>query len=106
MQSETDRAERVRIFAAWSRRLYESGGALIRVAHQARGEPEVATLHSEGDRRRRVALAEALNDPPAEVVDRAYVLTSPAVYLLCVDDCGWSAEQYQRWLERLLVSEL
>lgn len=106
IRAESDLTRRVTLFAAWSRELYETGTGLIRVANRVRGEPDVAALHAEGDRRRRDALAVTLDHPPTPVIDRAFVLTSPVLYLMCVDDCGWTPDDYQHWLDELLANEL
>ncbi len=117
IRADGDPVDRLTAFAQWSRRLYSEGTPMIRAAYRASGDPAVAQLHDEGDRRRRqwlTALVESMHgdgvlDPGLgvrEAVDRAFVLSSPVVYLGCVDDCGWSADTYERWLSRLLTDQL
>lgn len=116
INEEPDIARRLHLFAEWSMRLYAGGHALIRASYRASAAPAVAALHAEGNRRRRDALRALIDSPSAqslrfgiavdEAVDRAMVLTSPAVYLTCVEDCGWTGRRYQSWLSELLTREL
>lgn len=117
IRGDADPIARLTAFAQWSRRLYSAGRPLIRAAYLASGDPAVQALHDEGNRRRRQwltalvrpmhkdgALAVGLGIPGA--VDRGFVLSSPAVYLACLVDCGWSDDAYERWLTQLLSNQL
>lgn len=109
-----DPAARIGAFAAWDAHLYRTGLGLVRAAHRAGGD-DVDALHAAGNQRRRDALAALVTSlgPTLRAgldvdgaVDRAFALTAPAVYLDCVDSCGWTDEDYRRWLTGLLVTDL
>lgn len=118
LAEEGDAAERWRLFATWSRTLYEAGAAMISAAYRAAGEEgAIAELRAEGDRRRRAGIQNLVERAAAEgrlsrrvpvqtAVDRAQVLTSPALFLACTLDEGWSADAYEEWLAELLIREL
>lgn len=118
LTEEPDAAQRWRLFAAWSRTLYEAGAALIRAVYRAAGDDAAITaLRAEGDGRRRAGIQALVERAAAEgrltrrlpvdaAVDHAQVLTSPAVFLACTVDEGWSGERYQTWLAELLTHDL
>ncbi len=108
-------AERVGAFAAATRRIMESAGAVFRTAAQAAvADPEAAALWRVGqDLRQRDAAAfvAALHEvgqlradrTPDEATETVWLLASPESYLQLADGLGWSLDQYERWLRRSLL---
>lgn len=105
-------------FAGICRRLMErSAGLLYVLSTAAQVDPETAELHQEISHQRRTgqsrivaALAEreAL-DPDltqAEAEDITYTALSPVVYRILTRERGWTGDQYERWLTRVLGSLL
>jgi hypothetical protein len=116
--AEPDPGEQIRRTAEISRNVKVRAGGLLGVIRDAAAvDPEVAELWNRietdfHDNQRGVvaSLAEkgALRD--GLDVDRGadilWALNHPNLYLSLVGDRGWSADEYQAWLERLLRSEL
>lgn len=80
-------------------------------------DPAASALLDEHTRQRRVgqsriahtlAAASALRPDltESEAADIVYVLMSPEVYRLMVDDRGWSPDAYESWLARSLIAQL
>lgn len=114
---ETDPHAKLEAFASWTTALFSSSKTLILVANGAAADPAMSDLKKEGDRHRReglrrivTALAEvkalnsALSDEQA--LDRAWMLTGVELYLSATDGCGWSDEDYRKWLSTLLQQQL
>jgi AcrR family transcriptional regulator len=119
VRTATDQGEQIRLFAAGMtaqldrlRRLND----LIRSA--AVVEPEIAKLqHDLHHRQRRTAMNTvaswiAANGPLRDqtTVEDAgaiiWTLASPEVHRALTVDCGWSPDQFERWLRRMLSSAL
>lgn len=73
----------------------------------AKTDHEIAEmLEATRERRRRdvvsaIALAVG-RDPNAVERDGVWALTSPEVYLLLVESCGWTVDQYEAWMAEML----
>jgi AcrR family transcriptional regulator len=90
-------------------------GRMLRAA--AASDPEVGTLWPPGTDPRYVVhlhAAEALAGKPGanpdvpveEVADLLYGLLSPELYLVFVEERGWSAQRWQRWAGDTLHAQL
>jgi AcrR family transcriptional regulator len=110
-------ADKLRTFAGWTTSILSVSRRAIMAAQQAGGDPAIAELKAEGDRRRRDALDRILapmetkgNLRPGldrrHATDRAWVLTSVELYLTATSGCGWSDTDYTSWLGDLLVDQL
>ncbi len=82
---------------------------LLRQAAQA--EKDIAELLSSARelQRRDVAAAFELmvGRPPSTVErDGAWAIASPEVYLLLIDECGWTPEQYETWMAQTVERTL
>jgi AcrR family transcriptional regulator len=87
------------------------------LAAASASDPEVAQLWPHGNRPRhevQVAAGKALVDKPGardgvtaeQAADILYALLGPELYLLLVRDCGWSPQQWERWVYGNLRSQL
>jgi AcrR family transcriptional regulator len=106
------------ILAAQARNVKSRSGALLEVIRNAAGaDPEIAALWSRIqtkllDVQRSVveqlkekdALASGLDVETA--TDILWTLNHPTVWHLLVRERGWTAEQYERWLEDAFCSQL
>jgi AcrR family transcriptional regulator len=110
-------ADKLRAFAGWTTSILSVSRRAITAAQHAGGDPGIAELKAEGDRRRRAALERLLAALDTEgalrpgldrrrATDQAWVLTSVEVYLAATNGCGWSDADYTRWLGDLLVDQL
>ena len=43
---------------------------------------------------------------PAEATDILWTLNHPDVWLLLVDECGWSAERFESWFADIVCQQL
>jgi AcrR family transcriptional regulator len=88
--------------------IYVRTAALAKVIREAAAsDDEIAdVLRATRERQRRdVAAAAALTMGRAATVaerDGLWALTSPEVYLLLVEESGWTPEQYQAWMAETL----
>ncbi len=111
---EPDPIQMVNAFARIARQFMDRSSAILHVlATAAQVDREAAELLAETRRQRHAgqsrivtALAErdAL-DPhldPGQAADIVYALMSPDVHRILTVERGWSAENYQSWLERSL----
>lgn len=116
IDAEPQPRRKLELYAAWHRELFASGRDLLAAALQASSDPAVAELHQQGHRSARewlepiiTALADADALQPGlthqRAADRAWILTSYEVYFR-VAACGWSDDEYQRWLTDLLQQQL
>jgi AcrR family transcriptional regulator len=104
------------LLAQAARQQWESGGDILDMTQAAAAvDSKIATLLRgwAGDREKGMGMAVKRISPQlrrgmdtrrANAVVRA--LTAPAVYLSLVSDSGWTAQQYQQWLEEILVEQL
>lgn len=115
--AEPDPELKLEAFARWSRVLFSTSKAVIAAAHGAVSDPAIVDLRDEGNRHRREGLREvvsALAEAGAlsaglserQALDRAWMLTGVELYLNATDGCGWSDDDYERWLTALLQEQL
>lgn len=115
--TETDPAQILAAFAAWTRAFFAASRPDVDLARQVGDDPAVRELAALGDRHRRAAVsgvvdriaeAGALRDglTRPQAVDRAWMLTGLEMYLLATSGCDWSEDAYQAWLTELLTSQL
>jgi AcrR family transcriptional regulator len=108
-------AERVRGFAAVSRRVMESAGRAFRIAGQAAAaDNEAAALWRTGQSHRHedatafvTALERADLLRPDRTRDQAiasvWLVTSPETFIQLTDGRGFTLDDYERWLEQTLA---
>jgi AcrR family transcriptional regulator len=106
------RAERVVAAASLVTVLHERTLAFAKLLREAAwGDPEIAEVLRATRERQRVDVARGialmLGRAPTDIErDGVWALLSPEVYLLLVEESGWSTDQYERWiaesLERVL----
>jgi AcrR family transcriptional regulator len=108
----TEARDKLAIYAHAVRRIHARLAPLLRVLQEAAtAEPELAQLWKEiADRRaanmRRFAAVLAVTGELAEdldgeaVADTVWVTAAAEVYLLLVDERGWSPERFEAWLLR------
>jgi len=117
-RAEPDPAALVRAFARIGRNFMERSSAIMHVlATAAQVDPDAAQLMDQIRRQRRTGqsrIVAALSardalDPEldfSQAVDITYVALSPEVHRILTMECGWTAEQYQQWLDRSLCTLL
>jgi AcrR family transcriptional regulator len=115
--AEADPYRRLRLFAGLNRTLFEASTDVLRVAMEARSDPDVRAFIALGDGRRRNGTQTLCEGFDAQGVlardlsvegaaERLWLLTSVEQYLLAVDALGWTPEAYEDWLGDLLEREL
>lgn len=118
VHSERDQAIQLRMLAAFSRATLERSAAIHRMLRSAGGGGELAEFTSTNHatrRRSQYALISLLtvNGPlrlDADAAAETYAaLANPDLYLLLIDEHGWTPERYETWLAdtltRLLISD-
>lgn len=105
-------------YAHWSMLIYQRVGALLGalISHGTAGDPVleefVATINAERRRgnsngvaalARRGLLPEAGLDV---IIDGVWALTAPENWFRLVHERGWTSQQYERWLSRVLAAVL
>lgn len=101
------RAERIRAAARFLVDVQQRTAGLAKVLREAApADPEIAEMLRDTRERQRLDVARAVElivgrRPTTEERDGVWALSSPEVYLLLVDESGWSVEQYQQWVEQL-----
>jgi AcrR family transcriptional regulator len=113
--AQTDPRELLRRQAANYRRIADRAARLERaLATAAATDAELASLDAEARRQRhfgcrfvagRLAELGALADPET-APDTIYALCAPDVYLLLIEDRGWTPDRYQTWLATQLINTL
>jgi AcrR family transcriptional regulator len=113
--AQTDPRELLRRQAANYRRIADRAARLERaLATGAATDPALADLYAEARRQRhfgtsfvagRLGELGALADPET-APDTIYALAAPDVYLLLVDDRGWTPDRYESWLAAQLIRGL
>jgi AcrR family transcriptional regulator len=111
-QGRGRRSDRIRASARLLAGLQPRTAPFAKVLREAAaGDDELAAMLREVRERQRVDVArsaELLLDRPPTAVERDgfWALASPEVYLLLVEDSGWTVDQYEEWivdvLERVL----
>jgi AcrR family transcriptional regulator len=115
--AEPDPELKLEAFARWSRVLFSTSKAVIAAADGAVSDPAIVELRDEGNRHRREGLREVVSDlaeagalsaglTEGQALDRAWMLTGVELYLNATDGCGWSDDDYERWLTALLQEQL
>jgi AcrR family transcriptional regulator len=113
--AQTDPRELLRRQAANYRRIADRAARLERaLATGAATDPALADLYAEARRQRhfgtsfvaaRLGELGALADPET-APDTIYALAAPDVYLILVDDRGWTPDRYETWLATQLIRVL
>lgn len=114
--AEDDAARLVRTTARQSRITKQRAGAVMRIVrHAADIEPAIADLWHRietefrsvlGASIRRLAELDALSLDVETAIDIIWTLNHPDTWYLLVERCGWTPEQYERWLGETLCSQL
>lgn len=106
------RPARIRAGARLLTTLYGRTAPIDKLLRQvAPAEKEIAELLSlaQDMQRRDIAAAFELivGRPPSKAErDGAWAMASPEVYLLLVDGCGWTPEQYETWMSETMERSL
>lgn len=90
-------------------RIFHVGMDLFRPLMEALGEPDVRAMKRTGDDHRRAALESVVEGfaqagrlrsdlTPKSAVDQAWVVSSAETYVLLVERCDWSHQEYLDWL--------
>jgi AcrR family transcriptional regulator len=113
---EPDPRKRLTMFAAAATALKSRAGAIFEIIrHAAPADPEIGAMWDEFTRdfyeNQRLVIERFDADGALKVdVNRAtdilWTINHPAVYHLLVVERGWSADDYQRWLEESLDQQL
>jgi hypothetical protein len=111
--AEPDVRRRVRLDAALSRSIVERVAPVIRVAEEAAtSDPELAAMMKsmKGVRREEMIAATAVLAGPDglrvardDAAATLYVLYSPQVAAMLMNDYGWSPERYEDWLAGMIL---
>lgn len=106
------RPARVRAAARLLTALYGRTAPIDRLLRQAaQAEQDIAELLSlahELQRRDVAAAFELIVGRPPSTVERdgAWVIASPEVYLLLIEECGWTPDQYEAWMAQTMERAL
>ncbi len=111
--AEPDARRRAELDAAFSRSITERVAPLIRVVFEAAASaPELAAMMNAVKAVRRqemIASAQIVGGPDGlrvsdeEAAATLYVLYSPQVADMLMGDYGWSPDQYEKWLARMIL---
>jgi len=114
--AEPDARRRAELDAALSRSITERVAPVVKIAEEAAAsDPELAAMMEamkEARRHEMVASATMLAGPDGLRTDRdeaaatLYVLYSPHVAGMLINDYGWSAERYEQWLARMILQTI
>jgi hypothetical protein len=106
------RAHRIAMAAAVTADVHARTGRFARVLREAALTDEsIAQLLRSTRERQRLDIsagAELLMDRPPTVLelDGLWATLSPEMYLLLVEDSGWTLEQYRAWVARMLEHQI
>jgi AcrR family transcriptional regulator len=113
LRASTDPEEQLRTLAEFSSRRIERLAPFHRMLRNAgTGDPElgafIAKDHAARRERQRdnigtIAATGSLRLPPDDAADTYSAVANPDVYLLLVDQFGWTAEQYRTWLTETIA---
>jgi AcrR family transcriptional regulator len=115
MLREADPRAQLALFVSSHRRLFETGAAILRAAVEAKGDPEVAAFIAAGNAKRRRgidtltaawAAAGALRGAKKKAAESMWLLTTAELYLVGIDQLGWTPAHYERWLREALEHQL
>ena len=113
-----DGAERLRRYAHSTRRVLDGAATAFEIVRRgADGDPELAELWESNQRvRRRVAtdlVDRVLETDPLrpglthdQAIDLVYLLHSPEVFLVLVEESDWSLDAYEQWLANSFCEQL
>jgi AcrR family transcriptional regulator len=111
---EPDARRRAALDAALSRSITERVAPIVRVAAEAAAsDPDLAAMMDAmraARRREMIASARIVAGPDGlrtdleEAAATLYVLYSPAVADMLMGDYGWSAERFEKWLARMMLT--
>lgn len=112
-----DPIEIIRLATLIPRTLCERNGEIARLISHTAAEPELAAFYEEGLRRHRdgigrsvakLAAMKALRKgmTKAQATDVFAALTEPQAIFVFIDGCGWSFDDWHRWIQGLLRREL
>jgi AcrR family transcriptional regulator len=114
--AEADPQRLIEAFSPLTRELLERSAPILHVLRSAaEADPDAAELYAEAQRQRYAGqsnLAEVLAErnqlavTAVEAADIMYTLKSPEVFRTLMEERGWSAEQYERWLTSALQATL
>lgn len=109
---EGRRADRIAAAASVTAAIHGRTGHFAKLIREAAAsDPEIAgVLHATRERQRtdvQTGLALVLGRPPTSAErDGVWAILSPELYLLLVDESGWSVDEYEHWVARTLASVL
>ncbi len=118
VRTRNDAPETLRAYAAFARMLVERTGPLLGVvlAEGAGSDAELSAFLATIDRERRFGNTGVVRHiqehfglggvDPERAIDLVWTLTSPEIADRLIRRCGWSADDYQRWLADALVDGL
>lgn len=105
---EGSRPKRIRAAASVLTAIHRRTAPIAKLLRDgARVDDAVAEMLREARERQRLDTASALElivgrPPTVPERDGVWAVVSPDVYLLLVDESGWTAEQYEQWIETTL----
>lgn len=78
------------------------------LAHAAAADPDLAVRQRAQHERRRVNFRQAAalvlgRDPDPDLVDGLWAVGSPDVYLLLVENSGWTPQRYRDWIADAII---
>jgi AcrR family transcriptional regulator len=103
------RADRIAAAAALVAAVHERTGAFARLVREAAAtDEEIADVLRATRERQRLDVAAGLElivgrPPTDDERDGTWAVLSPEVYLLLVQESGWSLDQYERWVAATLT---
>lgn len=117
MIAEDDPVRSLDLFVAGNRAVFELGHVILRAAYDAMGTPEVRALAEAGNANRQHVIDVLISRwhrqnalraglGPKKAAQTMWLLTSVEQYLLATETLGWSENDYERWLRRLLRQTL
>jgi len=114
--AEPDAQRRAQLDAALSRAITERVAPIVRVAEEAAAsDPELATMMEavKAARQQEMTIAATMLAGPDglrvdhdEAAATLYVLYSPHVANMLIGDYGWTPEQYENWLARMILQTI
>ncbi|MBA2528713.1 MAG: TetR/AcrR family transcriptional regulator [Euzebyales bacterium] len=118
MRRETDPHRKLAMFGAYLREANARVGPVMRMLRGAAdADPDARELHATLEGQRRTGMGVMAGDLAAvgglqehldvqAAADIAWTLASPVLYVMLVEDRGWSGERYERWVTEQLSAAL
>ncbi len=100
--STKDRGARLKAAAHWLRNLYEAGFDVVTILDTAYDEDEETRKMLRAKLNGRNHVMDMLLEDMPEVQPVYRALAAPGVYRALVVEAGWTGEQFEKWLERVL----